>query len=73
MSRRVVVIGGGASGTAAAFAARQAGAAVVAVVGRPGASSLGSGALDGPPVASLGAERSAVLSLHRGAGSVGDH
>ena len=63
MSRRVVVIGGGASGTAAAYAAHQAGAAVVVVTGRPGASSLGSGALDGPTLAALGAARGAVLSF----------
>ena len=63
MSRRVVVIGGGASGTAAAYAAQQAGAAVVIVAGRPGASSLGSGALDGPRLAAMGPLRSAVLSF----------
>jgi glycerol-3-phosphate dehydrogenase subunit B len=63
MSRRVVVIGGGASGTAAAYAARQAGASVTVVVGPAGASALGSGALDGPPLASLGPARSAVASF----------
>jgi glycerol-3-phosphate dehydrogenase subunit B len=63
MSRRVVVIGGGASGTAAAFAAHRAGAAVIVVAGRPGASSLGSGALDGPQLASFGADGGAITSF----------
>lgn len=44
---RVVVIGGGAAGTAAACAAQRAGAQVTLIVGRPGATSLTSGALDG--------------------------
>jgi FAD binding domain len=43
---RVVVIGGGAAGTAAACAAHRAGAEVTLIVGRPGATSLTSGALD---------------------------
>jgi hypothetical protein len=47
--RRVFVIGAGASGTAAAFAAKGAGADVTVVVGRTGATSLTSGALDGEP------------------------
>jgi glycine/D-amino acid oxidase-like deaminating enzyme len=47
MRGRVVVVGGGASGTAAAFAAREAGADVVVALGRPGATSLSSGAIDG--------------------------
>lgn len=63
MSRRVVVIGGGASGLAAAHGAHEAGANVVVLVGRPGATALGSGALDGPRLASLGAARGAVLSF----------
>jgi glycerol-3-phosphate dehydrogenase subunit B len=63
MSARIVVIGGGASGAAAAFAARQAGANVTVVMGRPGATSLGSGALDGPPLASLGPAGSAVRAF----------
>jgi glycerol-3-phosphate dehydrogenase subunit B len=63
VSRRVVVIGGGAGGAAAAHAAHQAGATVVVVVGRPGATALGSGALDGPRLASLGAARRDVLSF----------
>jgi glycerol-3-phosphate dehydrogenase subunit B len=46
-SPRVVVVGAGAAGTAAAFAAKDAGADVVVAVGRPGATSLASGALDG--------------------------
>lgn len=44
---RVVVVGSGIAGTAAALAARSAGAEVVLLRGRPGATSLGSGALDG--------------------------
>ena len=44
---RVVVVGSGIAGTAAALAARRAGAEVVLLRGRPGATSLGSGALDG--------------------------
>jgi glycerol-3-phosphate dehydrogenase subunit B len=63
MKRRVVVIGGGASGTAAAYAAHQAGATVTMINGRAGASSLGSGALDGPTLAALGVSRGAVLSF----------
>jgi len=63
VSRRVVVIGGGASGTAAAHAARDAGATVVVVVGRPGATALASGALDGPSFAALDASREGVLSF----------
>jgi glycerol-3-phosphate dehydrogenase subunit B len=63
MSQRVVVIGGGASGTAAAYAARDAGASVVVVEGRPGASAVGSGAIDGPSLASLGKAKSAVLAF----------
>jgi glycerol-3-phosphate dehydrogenase subunit B len=55
MSRRVVIIGGGAAGTAAAFAAVKSGAKVTVVLGRPGATSLGSGALDGPGPTALGA------------------
>ncbi|HEY3592700.1 MAG TPA: FAD-binding protein [Polyangiaceae bacterium] len=47
MRGRVVVVGGGASGTAAAFAAREAGADVAVALGRPGATSLSSGAIDG--------------------------
>ena len=47
MSRRVVVIGAGASGTAAAYAASKLGARVTLITGRPGATSLSSGALDG--------------------------
>jgi glycerol-3-phosphate dehydrogenase subunit B len=63
MSRRVVVIGGGASGTAAAYAAHEAGAKVVVLVGRPGATSLGSGALDGPSLDALGAARGGALAF----------
>ncbi len=63
MSRRVVVIGSGASGTAAAHAAREAGATVVVVMGRPGATALGSGALDGPSLHALGGSRARVLSF----------
>ncbi|MET0594654.1 MAG: hypothetical protein ABW133_18280, partial [Polyangiaceae bacterium] len=48
---------------AAAFAARQARAAVTVVMGRPGATSLGSGALDGPAVTSLGVAGSAVRAF----------
>lgn len=44
--RRAVVVGSGLAGTAAAFAARRGGADVTMVLGRPGASALGSGALD---------------------------
>jgi len=47
MSRRVVVIGAGASGTAAAYTASKLGARVTLIMGRPGATSLSSGALDG--------------------------
>ena len=63
MSRRVVVIGGGAGGAASAYAAREAGASVTVVTGRPGATSLGSGALDGPDLAALGAARPGVLAF----------
>src|SRR5690349_7650580 len=63
MSRRVVVIGGGASGTAAAFAARQAGATVHVVIGRPGATALASGALDGPGLEAMGAARAGVVAF----------
>jgi glycerol-3-phosphate dehydrogenase subunit B len=51
--RNVVVVGGGAAGTAAALAAREGGAHVTMVRGRTGATSLGSGALDGMPDAEL--------------------
>ena len=63
MSRRIVVLGGGASGTAAAYAAREAGAMVLVLLGRPGATSLGSGAVDGPSVDALGPSRATVLSF----------
>ena len=43
----MVVIGAGASRTAAAFAASKLGARVTLIMGRPGATSLSSGALDG--------------------------
>lgn len=46
MSRRVVVVGSGIAGLAAAFAARKAKATVTMVLGRPGATTLMSGALD---------------------------
>ena len=69
MSRRVVVIGGGASGTAAAHAAREAGATVIVVIGRPGATSLGCGAVDGSRLASLGALRPAILSFLQALGA----
>lgn len=46
MSRRVVVVGSGIAGLAAAFAARRAKATVTMVMGRPGATTLTSGALD---------------------------
>lgn len=46
MSRRVVVIGSGVAGLAAAFAARRARATVTMVMGRPGATTLMSGAID---------------------------
>ncbi len=46
MSRRVVVVGAGIAGSAAAFAAARAGAEVVVVHDRAGASALCSGALD---------------------------
>ena len=52
---RVVVVGSGIAGTAAALAARSAGAEVVLVRGRPGATSLGSGALDGDAAPSAAA------------------
>jgi len=51
--RHVVVVGSGAAGTAAALAARQAGARVTMIRGRTGATSLGSGALDGNPDAEV--------------------
>lgn len=47
MSTRVVVIGSGVAGLAAAYAARRAKANVTMVLGRPGASTLFSGAIDG--------------------------
>ena len=46
MSRRVVVVGSGIAGLSAAFAARKAKATVTMVLGRPGATTLTSGALD---------------------------
>ncbi len=55
MSRRVVVVGAGAAGTAAAWAAASAGAAVIVVSDRPGASELGTGAVDDAAVAAIDA------------------
>ncbi|MBI3205721.1 MAG: FAD-dependent oxidoreductase [Myxococcales bacterium] len=46
---KVVVVGGGVAGTAAAWAARRAGAEVVVVHDRAGASALASGAADWDP------------------------
>jgi hypothetical protein len=51
----VVVIGGGVGGTGAAFAAARAGADVVLLDGGPGASSLSTGAIDGPRPREVGA------------------
>ena len=45
--KHVVVVGSGAAGTAAALAARAEGARVTMIRGRTGATSLGSGAVDG--------------------------
>lgn len=59
---RVVVVGSGVAGTAAALAARRAGAEVVLLRGRPGATSLGSGALDGD-VALTGEARAILEAL----------
>ena len=69
MSRRVLVLGGGASGTAAAHAAREAGASVVVLTGRSGATALTSGAIDGPSPASLGPARAAVESFVQALGA----
>ncbi|MBI1909983.1 MAG: anaerobic glycerol-3-phosphate dehydrogenase subunit B [Deltaproteobacteria bacterium] len=46
MSQRVVIIGSGLAGAAAVVAARKSGAEVVLIPGRPGATSLSSGAWD---------------------------
>jgi glycerol-3-phosphate dehydrogenase subunit B len=66
---RVVILGGGAAGTSAAIAARAAGADVTVVLGRTGATSLTSGALDGPDdapesMASSARAVAAALELH---------
>gem|GEM_PF-5310863 len=55
MSRRVVVVGAGAAGPAAAWAAARAGAAGGVVSDRPGASELGTGAVDDVAVAAVDA------------------
>ncbi len=55
MSRRVVVVGAGASGSAAAWAAVAAGATVIVVSDRAGASELASGAVDDAPVTAAAA------------------
>ncbi len=60
---RVVVLGSGAAGTAAAIAARAAGADVVLVRGRTGATSLTSGAVDGD-LDEGGRTAAAALELH---------
>ncbi|HKQ69754.1 MAG TPA: FAD-dependent oxidoreductase, partial [Polyangiaceae bacterium] len=49
MSRRVAVIGSGAAGAAAAHAATRRGAVVTVIDRGPGATALGSGAVDGVP------------------------
>jgi glycerol-3-phosphate dehydrogenase subunit B len=63
VSRHVVVIGAGAAGTAAAYAAATAGARVTLVGVRTGATSLGSGAIDGATVRAFGDDRAQVLSF----------
>jgi anaerobic glycerol-3-phosphate dehydrogenase len=63
VSARVVVIGAGVSGAAAAFAARRAGAEVTVVLGRPGATSVGSGAIDGSPLGKIGAGEAAIRAF----------
>ncbi|MFO0759020.1 MAG: FAD-binding protein [Byssovorax sp.] len=49
MSRKVIVLGAGAAGLGAAYGAREAGHEVTVVSAGPGASALGSGALDDRP------------------------
>ena len=63
MTAHVVVLGGGVSGLAAAYAARQTGAEVTQVLGRAGATSFFSGAVDGPGLDALGAASPLVASL----------
>lgn len=63
MSRHVAVIGAGVAGTAAAYAATLGGARVTVVVGRPGATSLGSGAIDGATARAFGDDRTRVVSF----------
>ncbi len=55
MTPRVIVVGGGIAGAAAAITAARRGARVTCVPGRPGASSLASGALDAVPWEEAGA------------------
>jgi len=63
VTRQVVVVGAGACGTAAAYAAAQSGARVCVVGGRPGATSLGSGALDDRSASAQGDDRAAVRAF----------
>ena len=68
VSTRVVVIGAGVAGTAAAYAARADGAEVTLVGARPGATALGSGAIDGATVRPFGDNRARVLSFFEALG-----
>jgi glycerol-3-phosphate dehydrogenase subunit B len=60
---RVAVIGAGVAGTAAAYAAVAEGAEVTLVGARPGATALGSGAIDGATSRPFGDDRARVLAF----------
>lgn len=66
MSARVVVIGAGVAGLAAAWSARRAGHEVTLVSALPGASALGSGAVDDVPWERVARAR---ITLGEGAGA----
>jgi glycerol-3-phosphate dehydrogenase subunit B len=63
MSLRVAVIGPGVAGTAAAYAAAAEGADVTLIGARPGATALGSGAIDGLTARPFGDDRARVLAF----------
>jgi glycerol-3-phosphate dehydrogenase subunit B len=63
VSLHVAVIGAGVAGTAAAYAAAAEGAEVTLVGARPGATALGSGAIDGATSRPFGDDRARVLSF----------
>jgi glycerol-3-phosphate dehydrogenase subunit B len=68
LSQRVAVIGAGVAGTAAAYAAKAEGAEVTLVGARPGATALGSGAIDGATLRPFGDDRARVLAFFEALG-----